>query len=64
VGMVEHLKYANLKDRGYMMLTFTPEEVRSDWHYVDSILTKDFNLASDRSYSAVTKIGEPSITAV
>jgi alkaline phosphatase D len=64
VGMVEHLKYANLKDRGYMMLTFTPEEVRSDWHYVDSILTKDFTLASDRSYSAVTKIGEPSITAV
>jgi alkaline phosphatase D len=64
VGMVEHLKYANLKDRGYMMLSFTPEEVRSDWFFVDSILSKDVNLASDRSYSAVTKIGVPTITPV
>ena len=27
-------------DRGFMTLTFTADEVRSDWHYVDTILSK------------------------
>ena len=63
VELVEGLKYTNLRDRGYMLLTFTPEAVRSDWHYVDTILDTDFNEASNKHYSAVTKAGEAKIAA-
>lgn len=64
VELVADLKYANLKDRGFMTLTFTTEEVRSDWHYVDTILSKDFQAVTARSYSAMTKAGEHKITAI
>lgn len=64
VELVPDLKYTNLKDRGFMTLTFNPDEVRSDWHYVDTILSKDFQLATARSYSAVTKAGEHTINPV
>lgn len=64
VELVPDLKYTNLKDRGFMTLTFTPDAVRSDWHYVDTILSKDFQLATARSYSAVTKAGEHTINPV
>ncbi|WP_372871174.1 alkaline phosphatase [Shewanella sp.] len=64
VGLVNDLKYANLKDRGFMVLTFTEEEVRSDWHYVSTIVDKDFVQATERGYSARTLAGSHVIEAV
>ncbi|MCD8560321.1 MAG: alkaline phosphatase D family protein [Shewanella xiamenensis] len=64
VDLVPDLKYTNLKDRGFMTLTFTKEAVRSDWHYVSTILSKEFEESSSRSYSAMTKVGEPIINPV
>ncbi|MFB2640971.1 alkaline phosphatase [Shewanella bicestrii] len=64
VELVPDLKYTNLKDRGFMTLTFTKEAVRSDWHYVSTILAKAFEESSSRSYSAMTKVGEPIINPV
>lgn len=64
VDLVPDLKYTNLKDRGFMTLTFTKEAVRSDWHYVSTILAKEFEESSSRSYSAMTKVGEPIINPV
>ncbi|WP_198781010.1 alkaline phosphatase D family protein [Shewanella putrefaciens] len=64
VALVADLKYANLRDRGFMTLTFTADAVRSDWHYVDTILSKDFQAATARSYSAMTKAGEHKITPI
>lgn len=64
VELVPDLKYANLKDRGFMTLTFTADEVRSDWHYVDTILSKDFQAATARGYSAKAKVGEHVITPI
>ncbi|PIW62097.1 alkaline phosphatase D family protein [Shewanella sp. CG12_big_fil_rev_8_21_14_0_65_47_15] len=64
VELVPDLKYANLKDRGFMTLTFTADAVRSDWHYVDTILSQDFQAATARSYSAMAKAGEHKITPI
>lgn len=64
VDLVPDLKYTNLKDRGFMTLTFTKDAVRSDWHYVSTILTKEFEEASSRRFSAITKVGKPSINPV
>jgi len=64
VDLVPDLKYTNLKDRGFMTLTFTKEAVRSDWHYVSTILAKEFEESTSRSYSAMTKVGEHIINPV
>jgi alkaline phosphatase D len=64
VGLIADLKYANLKDRGYLLLTFTQDEVRSDWQYVDTILNKTFARLDTRGYSASSVAGNPKVTAV
>ena len=64
VGLVADLKYANLKDRGYLLLTFTENEVRSDWQYVDTILDKTFVKLDARGYSATSTAGSPKVTPV
>ena len=35
-----HLKYANLRDHGYLLLTLTPEEAIASWYYVASLREK------------------------
>ncbi|MBV6646895.1 MAG: alkaline phosphatase D family protein, partial [Cyclobacteriaceae bacterium] len=32
-----HLKYANLRDHGYLLLTLTKEEAIADWYYVETV---------------------------
>jgi alkaline phosphatase D len=32
-----HLKFANLRDHGYLLLALTADEARGEWHYVESI---------------------------
>ncbi|WP_351017406.1 alkaline phosphatase D family protein [Shewanella sp. AC91-MNA-CIBAN-0169] len=64
VGLIADLKYANLKDRGYLLLTFTENEVRSDWQYVDTILDKTFVQLDARGYSATSTAGSPNVTPV
>ncbi|QYJ98457.1 alkaline phosphatase D family protein [Shewanella alkalitolerans] len=63
VDLVDGLKYTNLRDRGFMVLTFTSEAVRSDWHFVDTILDSEFSEATDKHYAAMTMAGELKITA-
>ena len=64
VSLIADLKYANLKDRGYLLLSFTQDEVRSDWQYVDTILDKTFARLDARGFSATSTAGNPKVTAV
>ena len=32
-----HLKYANLRDHGYLVITLTPATAQADWYYVDTL---------------------------
>ena len=32
-----HLKFANLRDHGYLILTLSTENARADWYYVESV---------------------------
>ena len=59
--MVAGLEYTNLRDRGFMVLTFTAEQVRSDWHFVDTIASTEFSENMDKRYSAVTQLGSTKI---
>jgi alkaline phosphatase D len=64
VDLIADLNYANLKDRGYLLLTFTQDEVRSDWQYVDTILNKTFAQLDGRGYSATSAAGSPKVMPV
>ncbi len=47
--LIEDLEWTNLSDRGFMSVTFTEEEVTSDWIFIDSILKKDYKVINTRS---------------
>lgn len=36
-----HLKFANLRDHGYLLITLTEESVRAQWYYVESVLDQN-----------------------
>lgn len=52
--LVDDLDYLNLNQRGYMVVTFTPEEARADWHFVDTIKSRDY--APDNARSASRRV--------
>ncbi|WP_026180094.1 alkaline phosphatase D family protein [Hahella ganghwensis] len=44
VEFIPDLKWANTQYRGYMTVTFTPEEAVSQWILVDTVKSQDFNV--------------------
>lgn len=52
-----HLKYANLRDHGYMLLSLSPERAKATWRFVDRI-TPDSPV---KSHSLEVKSGEPKL---
>ncbi|MDG5499489.1 alkaline phosphatase D family protein [Marinobacter sp. BGYM27] len=55
--LVDDLKYVNVNQRGYMMVTFTPDEARADWRFVSTIKDKDYGLDTARAQSLTTLPG-------
>jgi alkaline phosphatase D len=49
--LVDDLDYLNLNQRGYMMVTFTPEQARADWYFVDTIKSTDYQVDAARTNS-------------
>lgn len=45
----ESLKYTNSKHRGFMILSVTPTETQSEWIFVDTIKSKDYQVLSSES---------------
>ena len=45
-----HIKYAELRQHGFMLVTCTPEMAQSDWYYVPQILTPSAAYHHGRSY--------------
>ena len=41
--LVDDLVYSNASDRGYMIVSFTPQEARSEWIYVDTASEPEFS---------------------
>jgi alkaline phosphatase D len=62
VALIEGLKYANIKDRGFLTLTFTQEKVESEWHYVDTILSSDYTELAERMKTASSTFNAPGLS--
>lgn len=50
--LVPTLKYANTHQRGYMVLSVTPQEARADWYLVDTVKSTTYALALAKSLKA------------
>jgi alkaline phosphatase D len=47
--LIEPLYYAQTSKRGYMIVTATRAEVRCDWRFVDTVHSRQFSAATERS---------------
>lgn len=56
--LVDDLDYLNVNQRGYMLVTFTPEEARADWRFVSTVKNRDYEEVSARSAARRTLPGD------
>ena len=47
--LIDDLRYANITDRGYMIVTFTPTEATAEWTFVDNILSTAYGQIPGRA---------------
>ncbi len=47
--LIDDLVYSNTSDRGYMIVSFTPREARSEWIYVDTVSEPEFSVKDSAS---------------
>jgi alkaline phosphatase D len=47
--LVDNLHYANISQRGYMTVTFTPTEARADWYHVSTVKSRSYTVPENRS---------------
>lgn len=47
--LIEPLYYAQTSKRGYMVVTASDDEVRCDWRFVDTVHSRRFSAATERS---------------
>ena len=55
--LIDDLQYHNISDRGFMVVTFTPEKTLSEWFYVNNILSTDYQLLENRTQTLQVKPG-------
>lgn len=44
-----HLKYANLRDHGFLVLTLSENQVKAEWNIVSTVRDKQFNTTVDKT---------------
>jgi len=50
-GMNPHLKFTNLRDHGYLLLSLNEHEVKADWYYVDIVSAPSIKEQIGMSYT-------------
>lgn len=51
-GLLPHVKYVDLSQKGYLILDLTEDKAQSDWYYVSDITQPDFTSAWDAGFYA------------
>ncbi|MDS1310984.1 alkaline phosphatase D family protein [Marinobacter xiaoshiensis] len=55
--LADDLDYLNINQRGYMLVTFTAQEARADWYFVDTIKSREYAIDTARSTSRIVRPG-------
>jgi alkaline phosphatase D len=48
VALIDDLKYTNLNNRGFLTVTFTHDEVKGEWTYIDNIDSETYEVLPER----------------
>ena len=57
-----HLKYANLRDHGFLVLTLTQEQAKAEWHIVSTVRDESFSSSIDQTITVNS--GETKLNSV
>ncbi len=49
--LVDDLEYLNISQRGYMLVTFTPDEARADWYFLDTVKSREYEVDTQAATS-------------
>jgi len=49
--LVDDLEYLNISQRGYMLVTFTPDEARADWRFVNTVKNRQYAMDAQAATS-------------
>ncbi|MES2742772.1 MAG: alkaline phosphatase D family protein [Pseudomonadota bacterium] len=55
--LIEPLYYAQTSKRGYMIISASHDEVRADWRFVDTVHSRQFSAATERSLRTLAGAG-------
>ncbi len=58
VTLIDDLHYANLNDRGWLEVAFTPDAVEASWRFVSAIDSPDYTLLEDRARTLSVSAGD------
>lgn len=64
VQLVQDLQYFNVDERGFMMLEFSPEKVRSTWLFVNTVHQNSYYEKQSRRMIMESERGNPSLKYV
>ncbi|XPV68083.1 MAG: alkaline phosphatase D family protein [Halarcobacter sp.] len=59
--LIDDLKYTNLNQRGFLVITFTSSEASTTWYYVDNYASTTYSLDTARQTSLKTLVGTNTI---
>ncbi|QJD58359.1 alkaline phosphatase D family protein [Pseudomonas sp. gcc21] len=57
VTLTSDVQYVNARQRGYMIVTFTPEHATADWRFVSSVKQHDYHMDNTRRFAMATGTG-------
>ncbi|WP_321314163.1 alkaline phosphatase D family protein [Halarcobacter sp.] len=60
--LIDDLKYTNLNQRGFMVVSFTSQEVNTTWYYVDNYDSTTYSLDQTREKSLKTLVNTNTIS--
>jgi alkaline phosphatase D len=55
--LIDGLEYTNINNRGFLAMRFTEKEARAEFIFVDSIVTENYRILSERSASFSVEAG-------
>jgi alkaline phosphatase D len=47
--LIDDLQYANISDRGYLVVSFSPDETTASWRFVTNIDSTNYGMLDDRA---------------
>ncbi|WP_150306353.1 alkaline phosphatase D family protein [Pseudomonas saliphila] len=55
--LTHDVQYVNAYQRGYMLVTFTPEHATADWHFVSGVAHPDYRMDQARRFTLTAATG-------